>query len=274
MPGELTHAQRPELLLNAAPETGAGAAQDFLARLRGHFDAATNQLLAAPDEATLADTLRALLARALLQRFAIGQGSVLSSSSKLDPTALWPVLIHDAQVNRPLLVAPEATGYPIEVVYAAIGVIDILTPESATSALERIATLRRMARRGKFYTSYVRLDKPSGKTVVTQRELREEAEPRTYLVARDVGAGKGKLDRPDGLAKALKDLVGDMKDDARLHGLAVLRRDWFLFQPTYKKRLEWTDRDALLDLVRKIGIDLHDYPMWPMALDRYRRHEG
>ncbi len=252
------------------------AASVFLSGLQERFALEADALLTPEIEAgepLAADRLRALLSKVLPNRLAVSSGRIVSSNTKLKATAPFDVVLYDSTVNASVYSQLIAGGFPIELVYASVLFVDVLTPDNAREALKQIADLRLMARRGKYYSAYVPIEKPNGKKIVSLRELRLDSEPRTYLVCGDVSGGEGKAaaakwEKLDGMAKQLKDIVGE-EESARLHGLLVLSRNWFLYQPTYKKRVEYSNDNALLRFCHKITIDLHNYEMHPISLDRY-----
>lgn len=251
-------------------DNGGSAASTFLSGLQERFALEADALLTHETEAgdpSAADRLRVLLGKVLPDRVAVSGGRIVSSNTKLSATGPFDVVLYDKTVNASIYSKLIAGGFPIELVYATVLYVDNLTPDTAREALQQVAALRKMAKRGKFYSAYVPIQKPNGKSIVSLRELRLDSEPRTYLVCSDV-SGPGKWDKIDGLAKQLKDIVGE-EDAARLHGLLVLSRNWFLYQPAYKKRLEYSVDNALLRFCHKITIDLHNYEMYPISLDRY-----
>ncbi len=236
---------------------------DYVAALKHRYQGEAQLLSQAGDNA-LPSRLVDFLGRVLTPgRYGVGPGRVVSAHPKLPVTEPFPALIYDPVINAVLHQDDELGMFPIETVFAAVHVVPDLTREALQPILADIAALRRMAKRGKHYAGYVPIEKPNGKTLFSLREIRTEAEPRTYLVART-----SDRDRPDALAKVLKDAVAE-EEHARLHGVLVIDRDWFFFQPVYKKKVEFAGDSALLRFAQKLSVDLSGFDMKPVALDRY-----
>lgn len=245
------------------PKGSIAPVLDYLTELRCRYDAAAENLLAADDDG-LPERFRTMLEGVLPQdRYAIAKGRVLSAHAKIPATEPFAVLIHDGRINSAITRMAPPDLLPIETVYAAITYVPLLDAESIRPALADIGALRRMAKRGKHYAAYVPIEKPNRKTLYALREMRTEAEPRTYLVCRDA-----ETERPDQLARMLKDVIAD-EDHARLHGLIVLSRNWFFSQPAYKKKVEYGGDSALLRFCHKLAVDLDGFEMQPLAIERY-----
>ncbi len=251
----------------AVAETQLSGPALFLDTLEARFSQEGEVLAAAIHDHWSADHLRQLLGRTMPPGIAVGSGRVISASNKVPASEPQPAVLYDVAANAALAPLTDAGVFPIEAVYATVGRVQMMTEATVRAALAEIAATRKMARRGKYYTTYVRIEKPNGKTMSSLREIRLDSEPRSYLVAQGVDPD-GPLGKPDRLAKALKDWIG-AEEHARLHGLLVLDEGWFLYQPAYKKRLEYQTDRGLLRFCHKIATDLHGYEMYPVSLDRY-----
>jgi len=207
--------------------------------------------------------LRVVLANALPAQYGVASGTVISSSRKLKPVAVSDALIHDQARNSPLFQGVGDDLFPIETVLATASRIHLLDDVHLGDMVSRIAPLRQMAARGKFFQSYDVITKPNGKVIANLRERRSDEPPRTYIVADSLG-----WEKPDPAAKAMKDVLQKL-DDGHLDGLLVLDRDWFFHQPDNKHRIEVATNDGIIRFVQKMVADLSAADIAPVSLARY-----
>jgi hypothetical protein len=207
--------------------------------------------------------LRVILANALPPQYGVSSGTVISSSRKLKPILVSDALIHDQARNSPLFQGVGDDLFPIETVLAAASRIRLLDDHHLGDLVARIAPLRQMAARGKFFQSYDAITKPNGKVIASLRERRSDEPPRTYIVADSLG-----WEKPDPAAKAIKDALQKL-DDGHLDGLLVLDRDWFFHQPDNKHRIEVATTDGIIRFLQKMVADLSVADIAPVSLARY-----
>ena len=207
--------------------------------------------------------LRTMLTEILPGQFGVARGAVVSSNRKLKSIPC-EALIHDRARNTPVFQGVGAGSFPVEMILAAVGRVEMVAPDRLNDMIDAILPLRLMAQRGKFYQSHEFIKKPNGKAILNLREYRSDAPPRTYIVAN----GLDGWDKADNAAKAIKDAL-QHTDDGHLDGLLVLDRDWFFHQADNKQRIDVATADGTIRFIQKLITDLTIAEIGVISLARY-----
>lgn len=163
-----------------------------------------------------------LLEQVLPRRYSMGTGFIISSHPDLPASPQIDIVIHDELDNSPLFRELAANVYPIESIYATVEVKADLAPSELRRATTANATIRQMAKRGKYYARHVAAHAPSS----TQAELPQGVElqtrsrlaPRGYVVGYDADAAT-----PESFLQRLETLSLE-EPFAFLHGIYATDR--------------------------------------------------
>jgi hypothetical protein len=165
---------------------------------------------------------RAFLTRVLPRKYSVGTGFIVCLDPDKEPSSQQDVVIFDGFLNSPLHAELSASVFPIEMVYATVEVKGRLDREALRKALQSIGETRQLS----FQSHYLQLvpsEFPAdryqiGKFPVIKRP------PGGYIFAYDT-----MYETLDGLKDALQEILDELKT-AHLHGIVVLRRNWFGYQ--------------------------------------------
>lgn len=212
--------------------------------------------------------LKEFLRQALPKKFEIGTGFILSSDMHKSLSRQVDIVIYDNTTNSPLFNQLAFGVFPIESVY---GTIEVKTRASAADlrkSWESIAFVRGLAQTKRYieYGTHF-LDGDPKKPVTGIHVLRNGLPPRSYVFAYDV-AGWTSLAK---FSVFVRDTL-KRKGSAHLHGLCVIKKDWFLWQRPFtpgKVVIEARKGDALLRFYREIFHGVSSFPMKPGLLDDY-----
>jgi len=214
------------------------------------------------------ELFRAFLARTLPRRFSIGTGFLICSDSNLPGSNQQDIVIFDEINNSPLHRELAAFVYPIEMVYATIEVKGRLKHADLQKSLESITTIRQLAKH-KRYTmpAGIAVHSQPGKAALAQVEMSDELPPRAYVLAYDVDGWEQLDSFAESWRKALLANPG-----AHLHGVAVLKRNWFAYQMAYtapQVSIRQFSNHALLRLSSKLLDEIQGMQILPTSLSRY-----
>ena len=217
------------------------------------------------------ERFRDFLQKTLPRRFSVGTGFVVCSDPRVPRSGQTDVVIFDELFNSPLHRELAAFVYPVEMVYAAIEVKGLLSSKDLKKSVADIARLRRLAERGRYvlHGSVPVSPAQPTKRVGAMLEVPRQLAPRTYVFAFDAAGWK----TIDSFASAWKRALSTVQR-RHLHGVAVLNRNWFLYQLPYTdKRVElktFSD-NALLRFTNKLLTDISGMQMQQASLNRYLR---
>lgn len=248
--------------------------KDYFSALQRMFEVQTDILTAVLPHAgergrNDEERFKEFLRRTLPHRFSLGTGFIVSSDPAIPPSSQTDIVIYDEFLNSPLHRELAAFVYPIEIVYGTVEVKGLLKSSDLSKCLKDIAKIRALAT-AKRYVVYasVPVDKANpAKRILAIKELCSDLAPRSFIVAYDV---KG--------WSSLKAFVGSWKRalsknrDAHLHGIAVLSKDWFVYQVAHKPdeiKLKAFADHALARLVNQLAVSLSGIEVRPAAMHRY-----
>jgi len=248
--------------------------RDYFGALQRIFELQTDVLTAVlphPGERGRNDEERfkEFLRRTLPHRFSLGTGFIVSSDPTIPPSSQTDIVIYDEFRNAPLHRELAAFVYPIEIVYATVEVKGLLKPSDLGKCLRDIAKIRALAAAKRYvvYTSVPVDKKDPTKRILALTEVPSDLAPRAFLVAYDVSAWSN-----------LKSFVASCKRAlsknraAHLHGVAVLSKDWFVYQVAYKPnevKLKRFADHALARFVNQLVITMPGIEIFPAAMHRY-----
>lgn len=219
------------------------------------------------------ERFREFLRRTLPHRFSLGTGFIVSSDPAIPPSSQTAIVIYDEFLNSPLHRELAAFVYPIEIVYGTVEVKGLLKPSDLAKCFTDIAKIRALAA-AKRYVAYASVpadEKDPNKRTVALQEVPSDTAPRTFIVAYDV-QGWSSL---EGFVASCKRALARNRS-AHLHGIAVLSKNWFVYQVAYKAdeiKLKVYKNNALARLVNQLGVLVAAFDMLPAAMHRYLRLE-
>lgn len=201
-------------------------------------------------------------------RFSIGTGFVISASghtsSQLD------LVIYDGHFNAPIILEGGTGLFPIECVYGFVEVKSVLNTKGVEDAARAIGAVRRFSGDKRYVAYDVRSDE-DGNKVVGEVELSSSLPPRAFVFA--INSAYSEL---SSLENDLRDATH--RNDAHVHGLAVMDKDWFLQQRAYRNPHEFNCREgqALSAFCAKVLGSIQSITVWPASMKRYLglRSEG
>jgi hypothetical protein len=156
----------------------------------------------------------------------------------------------------------------VEIVYGTVEVKGRLEKRDLPKICKDIAKIRALGAH-RYYLQYGAAkksdDQPDAR-VVSKHELLSDLPPRAFVFAYEQRGWKN-----------LSDLVGSLKAaatefPAHIHGLAVLDRDWHVYQEAFAKngpQFYASEGDALLKFVSGMLHSIGSIGMLPMSIDRY-----
>ena len=215
------------------------------------------------------ETFRDFLSKTLPRKFSIGTGFIVCSNPTVPQSNQNDIVIFDEIHNSPLHRELAAFVYPVEMVYATIKVKGRLKPSNLRGCLRSIAKVRRLAKHKHYVLPTAVPVGPShpGKTALAQIEVPYELSPRAYVLAYDM-EGWASL---DSFAESWKQAL--LKNpDAHLHGVAVLKRNWFVYQMAYTApdvQVQKFSDNALLRFNSKLIKEIQGMAMAPVSSTRY-----
>lgn len=199
---------------------------------------------------------RAFLSRVLPRRYSIGTGFVVSSDPETPSSPQQDIVIYDDFLNAPLHRELSAAVFPIETVYATVEVKGRLTPGSLEPTLRSIGKTRQLSMHC-HYQRFFAANDTSGRSN-RKEKYHVKKPPRAFVFAYDTS-----YRTLAGLQKALQRKIDEV-GTAHLHGIVVLKKDWYAFQLPNKapSELKVFKGDALmrftsamLDLLRATKIE-------------------
>jgi hypothetical protein len=215
------------------------------------------------------ERFRSFLSKTLPRRFSTGTGFIVCSDKTVSRSDQSDIVVFDEVHNSPLHRELAAFVYPIEMVYATIEVKGRLKSSDLQKCLRSIAKVRRLAKHKRYALPVavpVGAHAP-GKMALAQKEYAYPLSPRAYVLAYDVD-GWASL---DSFAESWKQaLLKNRK--AHLHGVAVLKRNWFVYQIAYTGadvQVRQFSGDTLLRFNSKLLKEIQGMEMAPMSSDRY-----
>lgn len=219
------------------------------------------------------EVFRDFLSKTLPRKFSIGTGFIVCSDPTVPQSNQNDIVIFDEIHNSPLHRELAAFVYPVEMVYATVEVKGRLKPSNLRGVLKSIAKVRRLAKH-KYYVLPaavpVGLSHP-GKTALAEIEFPDDLPPRAYVLAYDV-EGWASL---DSFTESWKQAL--LKSpNAHLHGVAVLKRNWFVYQMAYTApdvQVRKFSDNALLRFNSKLLKEIQGMVMAPVSSTRYLQLE-
>lgn len=211
----------------------------------------------------------------LPQRFGVGTGFIVNSTSQELTSRQNDIIIADEFYNSPLHRELSAQVYPIETVYATIEVKGTLTKHKKKNnktdfdqLLENISIIRKLSE-DKKYIEYI--SKPKDKhhpdqIVTKKKEFSNNLPPRSYLFAYNSDDWKSIDDFIASLQKAILN-----HDNTHIHGAIVLNKNWFVKQKPYDGSVELIgyEDNSLLRFTVNLLHGIQSIPMSMVNLDNY-----
>lgn len=248
--------------------------RDYFSALQRMFEVQTEVLTAVLPHAgergrNDEERFKEFLRRTLPHRFSLATGFIVCSDPTVPPSSQTDIVIFDEFLNSPLHRELVAFVYPIEIVYGTVEVKSLLKSSDRAKCLTDIAKIRALAK-AKRYVVYgsapVDKNNPS-KRVLARVELPSDLAPRAYVVAYDTQAWSSLKSFVASWTRALS-----RNRDAHVHGVAVLSRDWFVYQVAHKPnevKLKAFADHALARLVIQIVESVSGMEMRPASVQRY-----
>lgn len=211
---------------------------------------------------------RAFLAQVLPRQYSIGSGFVISSDTQKLPSRQQDVVIFDEFRNSPLHRELSAFVFPVEMVYATVEVKKTLRSKDVTPIVRSIESVRQLSMQC-HYAFPVLPDKIKPEHVNMPGRFRlgsvtMKQPPKGFAFAFDADYGTA-----DGLKTALEDALNNSK--AHLHGLVVVKKDWFFYQKAYTTpaKIEMFTGNALLRFVNNMLVLLKTHVIREADMSRY-----
>jgi hypothetical protein len=248
--------------------------KDYFRALQRMFEIQTEVLTAVlphPGERGRNDEERfkEFLRRTLPQRFSVGTGFIVSADPAIPASSQTDIVIYDEFLNSPLHREVAAFVYPVEIVYAAVEVKGLLRSSDLRKILTDIAKIRALAA-AKRYLAFkpVPVDKndPS-KAIAGFQEVPDALSPRTFIVTYDVHQWSNLESFVRSWRRAL---LKNRK--AHVHGIAVLSKNWFVYQVAHKPNdvvLKAFANNALARLVNQLLFSMSSFEVRAAAMHRY-----
>jgi hypothetical protein len=199
---------------------------------------------------------RAFLSKVLPRCYSIGTGFIVSADAGSSPSPQQDIVIYDDFFNAPLHRELSAAVFPIETVYGTVEVKGRLQHKDLRSTLRSIGAARQLSIRC-HYQRYFQPGQRAGRSA--DKEMYQvKKPPRAFVFAYDTTFAS--LDR---FKQAWESAIDEVKT-AHLHGVVVLKKDWYAFQIPHASRatLKVFKGDALmrftsgmLDLLRATKIE-------------------
>lgn len=224
------------------------------------------------------EMFRQFLRKILPNRFGVSTGFIVCSNPNKEPSNQTDVVICDQFFNSPIYRELAGEVHPIETVCAIVEVKGTLSryrrkdgKTDIARTLEAITKVRRLAEH-KSYVKYVpvfkRGNKKSG-AVAVQKKVRIELPPRAYLFAYGKKGWKDLISFENEFRNELKKYP-----EAHIHGIAILRNNWFVHQEAYAKdpqTLHSYDDNCLLRFTNALLHGVQSMPMLQIDIDEYHK---
>ena len=208
------------------------------------------------------EIIKNILIRILPKRFSIGTGVVIAASGDCSPQI--DIVIYDNFHNAPLLSEFGACLFPVEIVHATIEVKSVLTKKEFHKSLAAIRKLRSLGSQRHYIVP--RFTQEGDRVVSTPIKQILDVPPRNYVIAfAQDGFGKTYSEFKNKLSANLEN------PDTFIHGVCILRDDWFAGRIAYKPATElygW-DSDGLLRFYSQLLKGQQNYSIYPIDLDAY-----
>lgn len=166
-------------------------------------------------------TLRRMLRTQLPMKFGIGSGFVEVATGQ--QSSQQDIIIYDAWNNAPLYEGDDWGIYPVEIVRSTIEVKTTLDKTGLRNALAASANLRNMARTHRILLR----SQGDGRTSWLPAEQADRVAPRTFIFAYDC-----QWHSFETLTQAVTEVSAE-HPEAHIHGLCVLKQDWFLHRKVH-----------------------------------------
>lgn len=211
----------------------------------------------------------------LPQRFGVGTGFIVNSTSQGLTSKQNDIIIADEYFNSPLHRELSAQVYPIETVYAIIEVKGTISkykkPNKKTDLdqlLENISIIRKLSEDKKYieYQPKSKDKEHSNQVVTKKREFSNNLPPRSYLFAYNSDDWKS----IDDFIASLQAAILNHKN-THIHGAIVLNRNWFIKQKPYDDSVELIgyEDNSLLRFTVNLLHGIQSMPMSMVNLDNY-----
>lgn len=211
----------------------------------------------------------------LPQRFGVGTGFIVNSTSQGLTSKQNDIIIADEYFNSPLHRELSAQVYPIETVYAIIEVKGTISkykkPNKKTDLdqlLENISIIRKLSEDKKYieYQPKPKDKEHSNQVVTKKREFSNNLPPRSYLFAYNNDDWKS----IDDFIASLQAAILNHKN-THIHGAIVLNRNWFIKQKPYDDSVELIgyEDNSLLRFTVNLLHGIQSMPMSMVNLDNY-----
>jgi hypothetical protein len=208
------------------------------------------------------EIIKGILTRTLPKRFSIGTGVIISADGDCSPQI--DIVIYDNFHNAPLLSEFGACLFPVEIVHATIEVKSTLTKKELQKSLTAIRTIRSLGKRRHYIVPQI--TKKDDRFVMTPVKRVLDVPPRNYVIAfAQDGFGKTYSDFKKKLSTCLEN------PDTFIHGICILKNDWFAGRVAYQPASElygW-DSNGLLRFYSSLLKGQHNYNVYPIDLDAY-----
>lgn len=223
------------------------------------------------------ELLRQFLKRILPNRFGVSTGFIVCSDPNEKASSQTDVIICDQFLNAPIYRELAGEVHPIETVCAIIEVKGTLSryrrkdgKTDIARTFEAITTVSRLAKH-KSYIEYIPIAKKGNKksgVIVGKKKKKVKLKPRAYLFAY---SKKGWKD----LSSFESEFRNELKNypEAHVHGVVILKNNWFLHQETYKDPpiLHSYDDNCLLRFTNALLHGVQSMPMFQMDIDEYHK---
>jgi hypothetical protein len=208
-------------------------------------------------EAVVKTALRAILPG----RFSIGTGFAITASGKT--SSQLDLVIYDAMFNAPIILEGGTGLFPIECIYGFVEVKSLLDGAAIETATKAIGVIRRFADEKRYILYGARKDEQDNR-VTGQWEIAEPLAPRSFLFA--INSAYTDIEAVEAKLKA-----ATVENDAHLHGLAVMDRDWFLSQTPYRVPPEFVrdEGKSLAAFCASVLDSIQSMFMQPASMSRY-----
>jgi hypothetical protein len=203
-----------------------------------------------------------ILEKILPKRFSLGSGFVVNFRG--DMSTQQDIVLFDNLSNAPLLYEGQAGVYTAEAVYATIEVKKNLSGKVLNQAARKIGAFRKLAS-PKFVHMVREVSTPTGwEPRVFQSYV--PVSPRTYVIAMDAkeASWTGHAAFGAGVARA-----SAKSKHCHLHGVCVMRKNWFAYERADTKEIVSRGENALAALYEKILSDAMTFIVRPAVLDGY-----
>lgn len=208
------------------------------------------------------EIIKNILTRILPKRFSIGTGVIIAANGDCSPQI--DIVIYDNFHNAPLLSEFGACLFPVEIVHATIEVKSVLTKAEFHKSLAAIRKLRSLGSQRHYIVPAFRQEGDRLVSDPIKRVL--NVPPRNYVIAfEQKGFGRTYSDFKEKLSSNLEN------PDTFIHGICILKNDWFAGRLAYKSASDlygW-DRDGLLRFYSALLKGQQNYSVYPIDLDAY-----